>query len=80
VYPAAKGVAAYESYDPEDEKNNGDCPKHFVLLDDFRFYFSGFASNGVQNMSPSCGKLPGTSRGLPVRIKYESDVTHTRGT
>ena len=80
VNPSAEGVAAYKPNDPEDEKNNRDCPKHFVLLDDFRFYFSGFASDGVQNTSPSCGKLRGTSGRLPVRIKYESDVIHTRGT
>ena len=39
VYPAAEGIAADESYDPEDEKNNRDSPKHFVLLDDGRLYF-----------------------------------------
>jgi hypothetical protein len=27
--PSAHGVTANESYDPEDEKNNRDCPKHF---------------------------------------------------
>jgi hypothetical protein len=37
VNPSTEGVAADESYDPEDEKNNGDCPKHFFLLDDCRF-------------------------------------------
>jgi hypothetical protein len=37
VNPSAEGVTADESYDPEDEKNNRDCPKHFVLLDDCRF-------------------------------------------
>jgi hypothetical protein len=36
VNPSTEGVTADESYDPEDEKNNGDCPKHFVLLEDFR--------------------------------------------
>jgi hypothetical protein len=35
VDPAAEGVAADESNDPEDEENNGDCPKHFRLLNDF---------------------------------------------
>jgi hypothetical protein len=39
VYPAAKGIAADESHYPKDEKNNRDSPKHFVLLDDCRFYF-----------------------------------------
>jgi hypothetical protein len=28
MYPATKGVAADESNDPENEENNGDCPKH----------------------------------------------------
>jgi hypothetical protein len=28
VNPAAHRVAADESYDPEDEENNCDCPKH----------------------------------------------------
>jgi hypothetical protein len=37
VNPPAEGVAADESYYPEDEKNNGDCPKHFFLLDDCRY-------------------------------------------
>jgi hypothetical protein len=37
VNPSTEGVTADESYDPEDEKNNCDCPKHFVLLDDCRF-------------------------------------------
>jgi hypothetical protein len=27
--PSAHGVTADESYDPEDEKDNSDCPKHF---------------------------------------------------
>jgi hypothetical protein len=27
--PSAKRVAADESYDPEEEENNCDCPKHF---------------------------------------------------
>jgi hypothetical protein len=29
VNPSAQCVTADESYDPEDEKDNGDCPKHF---------------------------------------------------
>jgi len=37
VNPSAEGVTADESYDPEDEKNNCDCPKHLALLDDCRF-------------------------------------------
>jgi len=37
VNPSAESVTADESYDPEDEKNNRDCPKHFALLDDCRF-------------------------------------------
>jgi hypothetical protein len=27
--PSAEGVTADESYDPEDEKDDCDCPKHF---------------------------------------------------
>jgi hypothetical protein len=26
--PTAQGVAADQSYDPENEEDNGDCPKH----------------------------------------------------
>jgi hypothetical protein len=38
VDPSTKRVAADESYDPEDEKDDRDCPKHFfVLLNDCRF-------------------------------------------
>jgi hypothetical protein len=39
VNPASECVAADESNDPEDEENNRDSPKHFVLLDDGRLYF-----------------------------------------
>jgi hypothetical protein len=42
VYPAAQCVAADESYDPENEENNCNCPKHFALLDD-----AGLASRFV---------------------------------
>jgi hypothetical protein len=27
--PSAEGVAADEAYDPEDEEDDCDCPKHF---------------------------------------------------
>jgi hypothetical protein len=39
VNPSTQRVAADESYNPEDEKDNRDCPKHFVLLDDCRLGF-----------------------------------------
>ena len=43
--PAAQGVAADQTYDPEDEENYGDCPKHFAgLLSD-----PGFVSAGSQS-------------------------------
>jgi hypothetical protein len=29
--PSAQGVTADESYDPEDEKYDGDCPKHLSV-------------------------------------------------
>ena len=29
VNPSAHGVTADETYDPEDEKDDRDCPKHF---------------------------------------------------
>jgi hypothetical protein len=29
--PASQCVAADESYDPENEENNRNCPKHFLL-------------------------------------------------
>jgi hypothetical protein len=80
VDPAAEGITANKSQDPEDEKNYRDCPKHFVLLDDCRFYLRRFAGGGAQKTGPSCGKLPSTSSRLPVRIKYESSVIHKRGT
>jgi hypothetical protein len=41
VNPSAECVAANKPYDPKDEKNDCDCPKHFVLLDDFGFYVPG---------------------------------------
>jgi hypothetical protein len=31
VDPSTQCVAADESYDPEEEENNGDCPKHFAI-------------------------------------------------
>jgi hypothetical protein len=34
--PSSQCVAADESYDPENEENNRNCPKHFALLDDCR--------------------------------------------
>jgi hypothetical protein len=52
VNPSAEGVTADESYDPEDEKNNGDCPKHFVLLDDCRFLATPVRSDGIQKLRP----------------------------
>jgi hypothetical protein len=27
--PSSERIAADKTYDPEDEENNGDCPKHF---------------------------------------------------
>jgi hypothetical protein len=39
VDPSAQCVTADESYDPEDEENNRNCPKHFVLLNDAGFTF-----------------------------------------
>jgi len=41
VNPSAEGIAAYKPNDPEDEKNDRDCPKHLVLLDDCRFCVPG---------------------------------------
>jgi hypothetical protein len=38
--PAAQCVAADEPYDPEDEKDNRNCPKHFL----FSYTIAGFAS------------------------------------
>jgi hypothetical protein len=29
--PSSQCVAANESYNPEDEENNRNCPKHFLL-------------------------------------------------
>jgi hypothetical protein len=44
VNPSAHCVAADESYDPENEENNCDCPKHgWDLLDDIRPLFARFA-------------------------------------
>jgi len=31
VYPSAQCVATDESYDPEEEENNCDCPKHVLF-------------------------------------------------
>jgi hypothetical protein len=31
VNPSTQRVAANESYDPEEEENNCDCPKHFAI-------------------------------------------------
>jgi hypothetical protein len=31
VNPSAQRITANESYDPEEEENNGDCPKHFAI-------------------------------------------------
>ena len=39
--PSSERVAADESYDPEDEKNNRNCPKHFALLTIAGFSFPG---------------------------------------
>jgi hypothetical protein len=78
VNPAAERVAADESYDPEDEKDNRDCPKHFVLLDECRL--AAPASRVmVFDHCPSCGKLPGSSGRLPVGIKYEMEARLTGG-
>jgi hypothetical protein len=52
MYPPAKGVAADKSNEPEDEKNNGYCPKHFVLLDDCRFLISPVRNDGIQLLRP----------------------------
>jgi hypothetical protein len=41
VNPAAQCVTANESYDPEDEKNNCDSPKHFRSPRRCRLNFSG---------------------------------------
>jgi hypothetical protein len=30
--PSAEGVTTDESYDPEDEEDNSDCPEHGVVL------------------------------------------------
>ena len=68
VNPTAQGVAADESYYPEDEKNNGDGPKHCRSPKRSRFGFSG-SQNGVQLLAVTCGKVPGPSVRLPVRIK-----------
>src|ERR1700738_3700611 len=58
VNPATQGVAANQTYDPEDEEDNGDCPKHFVgLLGD-----PGFVPPGSQSRSGPCG-LPVVSCG-----------------
>lgn len=32
MYPAAERVAANKAYNPEDEEDNCDSPKHFVVL------------------------------------------------
>jgi hypothetical protein len=37
VDPATQGVAANQSYDPEDEEDNSDCPKHFLLVSSREF-------------------------------------------
>jgi hypothetical protein len=79
VNPSTEGVTADESYDPEDEKNNGDCPKHFVLLDDCRFLFPRFAVMVFKDSGPSCGKLRGASGGLPRRRIKCGSRTNQRG-
>jgi hypothetical protein len=65
MYPTSQGVTADKPNNPEEEKNNRDCPKHFGLLIDFRFAIK------CSDINPACGKLPGKSSRLPVRIKYE---------
>jgi hypothetical protein len=67
VYPSAKRVTADESYDPEDEEDNCDCPKHFFfLLDDYRLYLPRFAVM-VSLLALTSGKVRGRSGRLPER-------------
>jgi hypothetical protein len=62
VNPAAKGITAYQPHNPEDEKNNGDSPKHLC---------SPFVCNmfcKFRQRIPLC-KVPGWVGRLPVCIK-----------
>jgi hypothetical protein len=68
VNPSTQCVTADESYDPEDEENNRNCPKHFVLLNDAGVTFPG-SQMMYAVLAATCGKVPGTRRRLPARIK-----------
>jgi len=51
VDPSAEGVATYQPNDPEDEKDDGDCPKHVALLEDRRILFP-VRRDGIQHCRP----------------------------
>jgi hypothetical protein len=74
VYPSAQRVTADESYDPEDEKDNGDCPKHGGSPRRVPALVFPVRNDVVQSSSPACGKVPGTLGRLPASIKYEAAV------
>ena len=68
--PSAEGVTADESYDPEDEEDNSDCPEHFVVL------LMCATLTGLPNTQmkfrasqPSCGKVPCAPEWLPQMRK-----------
>jgi hypothetical protein len=69
--PAAHGVAADESYDPEEEEDNCDCPEHFLLVSSERqhlFLLFAIISGPYGLPVVRCGAW---GAGCHVRIKYE---------
>ena len=66
--PAAKRIAADQSYDPEDEEDNRYSPKHFGLL---RLFGIAAGRTKLTAARPSSCKVLGKEGRLPMRIKYE---------
>ena len=69
VDPATQGVAADQSYDPKDEEDNSDCPKHFCWSPQGNSAFVSAGYNRLHALCVPCCKVRDMGCGLPVRIK-----------
>ena len=67
--PSAEGVTADESYDPEDEEDNSDCPEHGVVLLRCATLTGAKYAMNFRASQASCGKVPCAPEWLPQMRK-----------